>query len=598
MGAGNAADEHWISKNSRIEHLPDFRFTVIPSGTADRSQAGKVIRDSMVAMRDGVCLATDVYLPEGDGPFPTVLCRMPYGKTEPYAFIPLVGDHFARKGYAFVAQDVRGKFGSEGTFVPNSGANEINDGYDTIEWISQQPWSNQRVGMWGESYYGFTTYAGGVSGHPNLVCIAPGNVSPNRYDCTFRAGAMQLSTIGVWAIQLMSQSYQDISSLDLRYLPLADLPKSAGLESAYFDQFIENPTFTAFWRDRSLLTAYDIRIPVLNFGGWYDLYLGYVISNWERLRGNNPGTDHNYLFIGPWDHEASSDNIGRVGRVKVSDQVASQRWDTIEAFFDKHLMQLDNGFGARGKVRYYTIGADTWQESAAWPPENATVENYYFHSNGRANTLSGDGTLSADLPGSEPADQFVYDPQDPVADTQDVDCFAIAAQMADRSQAAQRADVLCYTSQPLAHDLEISGPIKARLYAASSAVNTDFTVSLVDVYPDGYGNLIQDGILRVSYRDPASPPSNIEPGKVYALDVDIWSTSYLVKQGHRLRVEVSSSNFSRYDRNPNTGEAYGRSARTIPATQTILHAEATPSHIALPIVRKATAAKPSQPPKP
>lgn len=231
------------------------------------------------------------------------------------------------------------------------------------------------------------------------------------------------------------------------------------------------------------------------------------------------------------------------------------------------------------------MGGNVWRDATDWPPPEARLTNYFLHSRGNANTLSGDGSLDTAPPGDEPVDAFVYDPSNPVADTVDIDCWSIAGQMRDRRIFEARPDVLCYTSAPLSTDLAFIGPVTARIYAASSAVDTDFTVTLVDVFPDGYGNTIQDGILRVSYRDSNRTPSHIEPGKTYAFDIDLWSTSYVVEREHRLRVEVSSSSFDRYDRNPNTGEPFGQAAQPISATQTIYHSTALPSHIILPVAQ-------------
>lgn len=572
-----------LNQISKRETWPSF--TKIPSTTPDRTRRGATLSDVMVPMRDGIRLATDVYLPEGEGPFPTVLTRLPYGKTEAYCYMPLVGDHYARKGYAFVAQDVRGKWGSEGVFEPNLSSNEIPDGYDTTEWITQQPWSNGRVGMWGESYFGFTTFAGGVGGHPGLVCIAPGDITVDRYSGTFRYGALQLNTVGRWAIRMVAQQYQDLSDIDPWHLPLAEMANAASVPSRYFDQLINNPSRTPFWNERCLLQAYDrIRIPVLHWSGWYDNYLGPLIADWRIMRDRNGGAGHNHLFIGPWDHEGTADKVHRVGRLKVGDGTATHRWDTYQAFFDRYLMRSDDSFGRDGAVHYFVMGKNVWRNADDWPPPEARMTQYYLHSRGNAKTLHGDGYLDTNPPQDEPADTYVYDPLDPVADTVDVDCWSIAAQMKDRRKFEVRPDVLCYTSAPLAADLEITGPIMARLFAASSAVDTDFTVTLVDVFPDGYGNTIQDGILRTSYRNPDEAPSHLEPGRTYALDIDLWSTSYVVGRGHRLRVEISSSSFDRYDRNPNTGEPFGRAARPVSATQTIHHSAAWPSHIVLPVI--------------
>ena len=559
-------------------------YTRLPSATPDRAAPGRTISDAMVAMRDGTRLATDVYLPEGEGPFPAILTRLPYGKTEPYCYMPVIADYWVRKGYAAVVQDVRGKWGSEGLFEPNLAANEVPDGHDTIDWIAQQPWSNGRVGMWGESYYGFTSYCAAASGHPALACAAPGDISLDRYSITYRAGCLQLNTVGTWAISMTDQTYQDLSQLDYWHLPLADMARAAGVTSSYFENVVANPVPGPFWGEHSVLKGYDsIRIPVLHWGGWYDLYLGPNIADWRRMAANNEGAGHQHLFIGPWDHSGSADKVHRVGLLPVADGTAEARWDTFCAFFDHYLAGMNNGFGAKGPVRYYVMGADIWRDAETWPPTGTETVAWYLHSDGSANGLDGDGCLDTRAPGDETPDRYDYDPNDPVADTLEIDCYSIAGQMGDRRPVEQRADVLVYTGATLTYDLEVTGPILAHLHVASSAPDTDFTVALVDVFPDGRATLIQDGILRASYRHGTDDIAPLEPGCPCKLTVDLWSTSYLVKAGHRLRVEVSSSCFNRYDRNLNTGGPNGRAAIARIAHQTLFHDAERASCIMLPI---------------
>jgi putative CocE/NonD family hydrolase len=560
-------------------------YTRIPSALPDRAQAGKVLSDCRVAMRDGVHLATDVYLPQGEGPFPTILTRMPYGKTEPYCYMPVIADHWVRQGYAAVVQDVRGKWASEGKFEPNLAANEVPDGYDTIDWIAQQDWSNGKVGMLGESYFGFTSYAGAVSGHPALVCAAPGDISLDRYRATMRYGCLQLNTVGTWAISMTDQTYQDLSRLDYWHLPMKEMANAAGAPSSYFDELMANPLPSRFWEEHSLLEGYEsITIPILHWGGWYDNYLGPTIADWRVMAERNAARGNQHLFIGPGDHENTPDLLGRAGLMPVVGGTAEMRWDSYVAFFDRYLMGLDNGYGNEGSIRFFTLGRDLWRDTQSWPPAGTTMTPIYLHSGGKANTRHGNGRLAWDAPQeARSADSFDYDPTDPIAETLAIDCWSLAGQMGDRQTIEDRSDVLVYTTEPLAEGLELTGPITAKLYFATSAKDTDVTVSLVDVAQDGSANLIQDGILRCRYREGLDRACLMEPGTVYDLEIDVWSTSYLLKPGHRLRVEISSSNFNRYDRNLNTGEAFGDGAEPVVATQTLFHDAERPSHILLPV---------------
>jgi putative CocE/NonD family hydrolase len=557
----------------------------VPSTTPDRLTATDATYDVMIAARDGVRLATDIYRPRGaSGPLPTVLVRLPYDKTGEHCAMPITAPWFTRKGYACVVQDVRGKFKSEGVFDASHWDAEIADTYDTIAWIAAQPWSNGRVGMWGESYYGSTSLAGAIGRHPALKAIAPGNISLDLFPGVFRGGAFGLNAIGQWALALASTGFNDLSNVDVWHLPLNDIPRHAGIASPMYDEFIANPVRGPYWDRRSMLQGYEgVKVPTLWWGGWFDNFLGPQIADWAKVRANNGGADHIRLMIGPWDHEGSAGHTTNACCLPVGDN-EPHRWNTYQAFFDSYLMELDNGWGAGGPVEIFVMGDNTWRAETSWPPRAARPTKAYLHSAGGANTLDGDGRLDFAAPGVEQPDTYVYDPADPVADTVGTSIWAFAAQMGDRRPVERRADVLVYTSTPLEHDLEITGPLEAHLFVTSSARDTDVTVTLVDVFQDGTANLIQDGILRLSYRDSDIAPTLIEPGRVYDVRVDLWATSYVVKRGHRLRVEISSSAFDRYDRNPNTGEPFGTAAHGVPATQTLFHDATRPSHIVLPVV--------------
>lgn len=560
-------------------------YTHVPSGTPDRCHDFTVSSDHMVPMRDGVRLATDVYLPKADGSFPVILIRLPYGKTEPVCLMPIIGGYWARKGYACVVQDVRGKWGSEGEFVPAHGATEVADGYDTIEWITRQAFSNRRVGMWGESYYGFTSYAGAVGGHPALAAIAPGNISVDRYRNVYRGGTLQLNTMGNWAMAMAGRNVQDVSKVDHWCLPLKDMPATGGIASRYFQDIISNPSRGAFWEERSLLEAHDrVRVPMLLWGGWYDTFLGQQLADWDMIAKRNKGQSH--LLIGPWDHEGSYDQTDWIGGIHVGLH-GEHRWDTYQAFFDHYVMGIGNGFDRRPPIEYFTMGRSAWRQDASWPPARAVPTPYYLTSGSRANTLNGDGRLAAEPQGDGQPDQFIYDPLQPVADTLAISCWGLAKGLSDRRSVETRDDVLVYSTEPLVEDVEVTGPVTAVLYAATSAVDTDFWMGLVDVRPDGFGTLIQDGIVRASARSGAGQTELLEPGRVYRFEIDLWATSILFRAGHRIRVEITSSCFNKYARNTNTGVSLAEAASPVRARQSIYHDREHPSHILLPIVRAA-----------
>jgi len=547
----------------------------IPSGTPDRARTAEVVADLTARMRDGVTLAADVYVPRGLGPVPAIVIRQPYGRRTPDMGFDVVANFFAAKGYACVVQDVRGKFSSGGEFEP--GVNEVEDGYDTVEWVTRAAWCDGRVGLWGESYYGFTSYAAAVSGHPAISCIAPGDIGTDRRACWFRQGAFLLNTTGYWTMAMDAKEYAAVDGVDPYHLPLIDLPRSLGLEGRLFRSVIEHLSDSAWWAPRGLSGRLaDVRVPVLAWTGWYDNYLGPLLADYAKLLAVHPDPARVHLLVGPWDHEGSGDDTHSAVCQNLP-PTAQHRWDTYQAFFDRYLMGLDNGFGREAPVELFMLGANHWHREPSWPPRDVTTTPLY---------LRHGGALSFSAPGDdEEPDRFVYNPADPVPETVGRNCWALCTTLDDRRRLEERSDIVRYVSEPLEEDLVLCGPLSARLYAASSAVDTDFTVTLSDIFEDGTVNTIQDGIVRARFRAGIDSPSPLEPGAVYQYEIDLFAASYRVPKGHRLEVDVSSSNFDRYDRNLNTGEPFAVSPRMEPAEQTIHHSGSGPSRVLLPVRR-------------
>ncbi len=544
----------------------------IPSGTPDRADAVERLEDQFTTTRDGVPLGADVYV--ASAPAPAILIRQPYGRRRPDMGFDVVGRFFARKGYACVVQDVRGKFSSGGRFDP--GVHEVDDGYDSVEWVSGQEWCDGRVGLWGESYYGFTSFAAAISGHPAVACIAPGDIGLDRRAAWLRQGAFLLNTTGYWAMAMDDQEYGDVTGVDPYHLPLVEMATTAGLDGGFFRTMVEHADDAEWWSDRRLVDRLgEVRVPVLSWGGWYDNYIGPQLDDHRRLLASHPRPETVHLMVGPWDHEGSSNYTDRAVCLTLP-PTAQHRWDAYQAFFDRYLMGIDNGFGDGGPVEVFTLAANRWRHAPSWPPPDVVETPLY---------LRADLSLSLDPPSStELADPFRYDPLDPVAETVGRNCWALCTALDDRRRLDDRGDILRYLGPPLDEDLELAGPLVAELHAATSAVDTDFTVALCDVFEDGTVNTIQDGIVRARYRDGLDHPAPVDPGAVYRYRVALCATSYVVRRGHRLRVDVSSSNFDRYDRNPNTGELFGSSARTVVADQLIHHAPGRASHVVLPVV--------------
>ncbi len=561
-----------------------------------------------VAMRDGVELATDVYRPAGDGPFPVVMLRLPYNKEQPLLLF-LSGDvlRIAQAGYAVVVQDCRGTFQSQGDFNPYF--QEAEDGADAIAWAAAQPWSSGAVGTMGASYYGATQWLAATRSPPALKAMAPFITTDQYYDkWTYQGGAFQLGFIVQWAtgtfavgeaVRRLGRGEADAATLggaiqaadavaDRYYhLPLAELPELADL-APYFADWIAHPDYDDYWRAIAPCEHYDaITAPALNFGGWYDLFLGGTLANYTAMKGRTAQK----LVIGPWVHGYNGGvyaerNFGMLAHDAVADVTAEQiRW------FDHFLKREDNGVPADKPVKLFVMGVDVWREEDDWPLPDTEWREYYLHSDGRA--AGAGGTLSVAKPDREPADAYLYDPRDPVPTVGGATFLPglfVAANAGPRDQRAveSRADVLCYTSAVLEEDLEVTGPVSLVLYVRSSARDTDFTGKLVDVHPDGRAMILTDGILRARYRGGFDRPESLTPGTVYRLEIDLVATANVFRAGHRIRLEVSSSNFPRFDRNTNTGGVIATETADdfIVATNEVLHDAAHPSHLLLPVIAR------------
>jgi putative CocE/NonD family hydrolase len=555
----------------------------------------RVSEDVPVEMRDGANLLTDVYLPPGRGPFPVILTRQPYGSKTEYVFQPAVGRFFAENGFGYVTQNVRGRFGSEGTFAAYSDDLEILDAYDTIDWIVSQDWSNGIVGAMGESYYGYTALAAAASGHSAIKAIAAANITIAR-EKQVLDGAYPLQASGLWTLDMddvENGQYQDTAGIDLYHLPLVTMGEAHGLRDVLWRDRVSGYLQDPGAKRAQALEDYEkVRVPALYHGGWYDTFTRGTIAIWEGVKlygGDEHASEMQWLVMGPWDHDSMSINMAgvepptKIGRREIGTAAVSTYGETLLEFFTYFLKRDDNGFIDLPRVQYFNIGDNDWRYSEQWPPKDSRLRSLFFHSEGNASTIE-DGFLDFVPPGDEPADSYIYDPGDPVTITEDTDVWSRAAGLPDRTKLTQREDVLTFETRPLLDDMDITGPVSVELYAASTAPDTDFTAALVDIYPDGYSLLIQEGILRASFRDREVAPSPIEPGEVYTFVIDLWATSYTVPAGHKLRVEISSSNFPRFARNLNNGEAFGMSDRVDVAEQTIYHNSRYPSRLVLPVI--------------
>ncbi|MBI1737463.1 MAG: CocE/NonD family hydrolase [Candidatus Rokubacteria bacterium] len=573
-----------------------------------------VERDVAMPMRDGTLLYADVYRPEGAGRHPVILLRTPYNKAFPrVAYLQLDPMRAASRGYALVVQDTRGRYASEGEF--SCFRDEVEDGYDTVEWAARAPWSDGNVGMYGASYMGATQWLAAVAQPPHLRCIVPMITASDYHEgWTYQGGAFQLGFNLSWTLanlvlpnlahyklapaEMAAIRTELVDAVDrmcgpFEHLPLGDYPtlRKHRLADYYYD-WLAHPEDDAYWRRWNIESRHrEITVPALNIGGWHDIFLGGTIRNYTGMRRNGPTPEarSQRLIIGPWIHGLLWPNVnGEVDYGVLSQGPAIDLDGILLRWFDHWLRGVDTGLLAEPPVKVFVMGQNAWRDEPDWPPARARDTRFYLHGGGRANSLAGDGTLGTDAPSTEPPDHFLYDPRDPVPTRGGALCCwqgAVPGGAFDQRPVEARRDVLVYTTAPLTEPVEVTGPITMKLWAVSSAPDTDFTAKLVDVEPSGYARNLTDGIVRARYRESTSRASLIEPGRVYEYTIDLWATANVFKTGHRIRLEVSSSNFPRFDRNPNTGRALGADAELRPAMQTVLHDAAHPSHVVLPVVK-------------
>ena len=572
----------------------------------------KVETNLAAAMRDGTVLYADVYRPEGPGPFPTILQRTPYDKSAPLSAQMLDPIKAAKAGFAHVIQDTRGRFTSEGQFYCFD--DDINDGYDTVEWAASQPWSNGKVGMVGASYVGATQWLAATTRPPHLACIAPNVTASNYHDgWTYQGGAFELGFNVSWTLnQLTLANFnaaskgknvpQDrrgdlLAAVDgmsdaFRHLPMQDFaPLKDGLADYFYD-WLAHPDFDDYWKKLCIEEHHsNIAAPALNIGGWYDIFLGGTIRNFLGM-GKHGATEDSRrgqkLLIGPWQHGSRGTSMAGSHYFGIAADAMALGLDEIHLrWYDYWLKGVDNGIMDEAPVKIFVMGDDAWRDEQEWPLARAQDTKYYLHSGGKANSRHGDGSLSTQAPADESPDVFLYNPADPVPTMGGQLCcnpYFVANGAFDQNDIESRADVLVYSTPPLERDVEVTGPITVTLWAATSAADTDFTAKLVDVCEDGCARNLTDGIIRARYRDSMSSPSPVEPGSAYCYTIDLWATSNVFKAGHQIRLEVSSSNFPRFDRNTNTGKLIAGDDELKPALQTVLHNSGRPSHVTLPIV--------------
>ena len=555
-----------------------------------------------VKMRDGTVLRADIFRPSAPGKFPILLTRTPYDKRHDLDF-SLKG---VARGYVVINQDVRGRYTSEGDWYPF--IHESEDGYDTIEWAAALPYSDGRVGMYGGSYVGATQMLAAIAHPPHLAGICPVVTASNYHDgWTYQGGAFEQWFNESWtsglaqdtlnrSVSQQTNALNGISKLPLNEYPLFPLPKSSSdnelLRSLapYFLDWLAHPSYDDYWKRIAIEEHYaDIHVPALTIAAWYDIFLGGSLRNYVGLKehsGNENARQGQRLMVTIGGHAGSARKVGDVdfGTAAPFDEDAV----TLD-WYDHLFKNVANKFAGPKRVQIFVMGSNEWRDEDDWPLARAQATRYFLHSSGKANSATGNGSLSTVLPQSENSDKYTYDPANPVPTVGGpLCCDSSHLQPGPRDQKVveARQDVLVYSTPPVADDLEITGPVQLELFAKSSTADSDFTAKLVDVGPDGFAQNLTEGIVRGRYRNSQETPEPLKLDQVYKFTIDLWSTSNVFRRGHRLRLEISSSNFPRFDRNPNTGDDSAQAKRSVSAVNTVLHDTEHPSALILPIVPK------------
>ena len=548
--------------------------------------------DVRIPMRDGVELAADVWMPSSDGSYPVILIRTPYLKSSSFARYPDMARFFAEHGYAFVVQDVRGTGDSDGEY--RSFHQEAEDGYDTVEWIARRPWSDGRVGMMGASYSGTVQWLAARESPPHLTSL----VSTAAWADPFEEGPYHqgvfnvlhsLTSNIVTSREIPRQI--DMAHVDwqrvLRHRPLLTMDEALGVRMPRYRQLLEHNTLDDYWKQIVFTDDHfkRISVPALHLTGWFDVDQIGALVFWRGMAASSPAADGQFLMIGPWEHgHIIYGGRERIGEIALPRQSVLDFDDFMRLhlqFFD-HFMKEESDELDFPRVRIYVTGSDKWIDLDEYPPANTVDRRLYLHSGGQANTLSGDGTLSWQPPAEEPADHFIFDPHEPITHMVGDVMHAF-----DNRSIEEQENVLVYTSDVVDEPLEIIGQVVVELYAASDARDTDFVAKLLDVYPDGRAvNLgpFGKGFIRARYRNGYQQEELLTPNKPEIFKIKLFDIGHTFLRGHRIRVEITSSDAPYMAPNQNTGNPVATDEEWRVARQTVLHTKEHPSSVVLPVV--------------
>ena len=554
-----------------------------------------VVEENVPAeMRDGTILRSDVYRPSEPGSYPVLLTRTPYDKT---------GDGnvataraLAERGYVAIVQDVRGRYASDGEWVwifqDNLDTFDGQDGYDTVQWAAGLPYSNGQVGTWGHSYPGWCVWRLAETQPPNVKALFASGMSASLMDMTF--GIFDTGRRLQWTYVMAVDARRRVGDRSgprdsdeaneywyevergkwLWYLPLGDMPDHVfSTATPALKRYVKEQNEDFFRFDK---VHPRVNVPMCQLTGWYDRLIG-TINNYIGLEKVGPESlrGQHRLIVGPWGHDLLTS-----GPVDFGPEAPFEYADVVSRWYDYQFKGIDNGMADEPPVKLFIMGENKWRFENEWPLARTQYTEYYLHGGG-ANTVWGDGELSTSTPGSETPDEYDFDPADPVMSLMD-----ISAQAATRDQSPLngRKDILVYQTPPLEQEIEITGPVVMKLWASSSAPDTDFTAKLIDVHPDGLAVNLCYGVIRAQYRDGYENPTLMEPGKAYEFTIQVHPTGILLGRGHRIRLDISSSDFPNFDRNHNTGADYSSDTELRVAHQTVFHDTERPSRLILPVI--------------
>ena len=559
----------------------------------DKALSVVVEADVATEVRDGTVLRADVYRPDAPGRYPVLLQRTPYSKDGENCVEQ--GHRLAERGYVVVQQDVRGRYRSGGEFQPgffSADHRDAEDGYDAVEWAAGLPWSTGKVGTFGGSYCGWTQWELAHTRPPHLAAMIPSAIAANLLDREMSA-VLRLGRVLWWSVNTLAPDVRlrlgdergptttdEAERLYLErdrskwlwHLPLAEIPDEAlsGVGKHWRSWLSDHASDHFGFLERHR----DVAVPALTTTGWYDQQIG-AIKNFTGMRANGmteEARSGQRLIVGPWSHTTDFSS-SQVGELDFAPEAVRDFFQMADDWFGHWLKGESTGVEAWPPVQLFVMGANRWRAEEDWPPEGVEHTDYYLHGGGR---------LSPVPPPDDAPDSYDYDPRDPV-----MTLYSPPGQQEPQDQRALdgRRDVLTYQTDPVEDPVEVTGPITVHLWAASSAPDTDFVVKLMDVRPDGFVQELCYGIVRARYRESFTSPSLIEPGRAYEYTIRVNPTSNLFRRGHRIRLDVSSSDFPNFDRNHNTGGNDYFESTLATARQTVYHDPEHPSRVVLPVIR-------------